>query len=128
MQQIVLDFVSSITGAGFTLGFALGFLTMWSLKLIKRLLLCKEVDRAYHMFRMVCEPEIVNPDNPGNQDYMRSQARDMANALLDRLRSAGFHPPDQCTRNEKSLSEWFEFLGKARMELVTWFYKSKVDH
>ena len=66
---------------------------------------------------MVCEPKTINPDHPGNPDYMKSHARDSVNKLINPLKKLGFYCPPECTTEDKSLKEWFSFLGKARIEL-----------
>ncbi len=75
------------------------------------------VNRAYMKLRKVCEPQTLNPNKPGNQGYMKSDARDSANVLIKWLCRAGFDPPSRCTLEEESLQQWFKFLEDVRIKI-----------
>ena len=84
----------------------------WRLRLIPR------VEDGYNKLRMVCEPGVINPAKPGNVDFMKSDARDTVNPLVPHLTRAGFFPPAECSvTNDRSLNEWFRFLGRVRTVL-----------
>ena len=118
--NIILEFLFSATSIWFVGGFVAGMFVMWFLRIIKRRLLREQVRTAYFKLRLVCEPGILNPAQPGNMDFMRSDARDTANVIATKLKSAGFYPPKKCTNDDASLRDWFEFLGDVRMEIATW--------
>jgi len=81
-------------------------------------MLRKPVDTAYMKLRLVVEPKIIDPEHPGNEEFMFSDARDTITVLRPRLRRAGFFPPSQDRERQlEGLKEWFVFLGRARGEL-----------
>lgn len=86
-------------------------------KWFRRKRLLPKIEEAYHYVQMVCEPATLDPERPGNLDYMKSRARDHANPLTNRLKKAGFFPPPQCTTEDQSLQDWFRFLGNVRTEI-----------
>lgn len=47
--------------------------------------LLNDIEKAYSLLRMVCEPKTMNPQNPGNPDFMKSEARDFVNPMIPRL-------------------------------------------
>lgn len=98
-------------------GYAAGIMTMVLPRWIRRILLKRTVEEAYFALRNACEPATLDPDRPGNPEYMKSHARDLVNAMIGRLRRARFHPPAKCDRSDESLAEWFKFLGNVRAEL-----------
>ena len=75
------------------------------------------VNSAYFKLRMVCEPGTLNPEEPGNPDFMKSDARDEVNPLIPKLEKAGFFCPPRCTVEENSLKEWFKFLEAVRIKI-----------
>lgn len=95
----------------------LGMLILWLPRSYRRRKLKPRVEEGYLKLRKVCEPQTLNPDAPGNQDFMKSDARDVVNPLRGRLEKAGFYPPRQCSTDQKSLDEWFRFLGEVRDRL-----------
>ena len=76
-----------------------------------------KVMEAYNMLRKVCEPETLNPEHLGNKSFMSSEARDLANLLINPLKKMYFATPQPCTKDEKCLKEWFDFLGMVRRKL-----------
>lgn len=118
--NILLEFLFSATSIWFVVGFVAGMFVLWFPRILKRRLLRERVGTAYYKLRRVCEPETLNPDEPGNMEFMRSDARDTANEIATKLKSAGFYPPRKCTNNDASFRVWFEFLGDVRMEIATW--------
>lgn len=89
----------------------------WCLQWYRRLKLLPLVDGAYQKLRMVCEPKTLNPEYPGNPDYMRADARDTVNPLIPHLKRVGFYPPVECTTDDASLNAWFRFLSHVRTDL-----------
>lgn len=75
------------------------------------------VSEAYELLQVVCEPEVLDPKNPGNPAYMKVRARDYVNRMIRPLERAGFLPPQKCTTKEESLQEWYEFLEDAQIIL-----------
>ena len=69
-----------------------------------------KVYQAYEKLRAVCEPETLDPDHCGNQGFLKSDARDIANPLIPELEKARFIPPEPCTTEDDSLFQWFKFL------------------
>lgn len=118
--NIFFEFLISATSGWFVGGLVAGMFVMWFPRILKRRLLRKRVGAAYFKLRLVCEPETLNPDQPGNMEFMRSDARDTANEIATRLKSAGFYPPKKCTNDDASFRDWFEFLGDVRVEIATW--------
>lgn len=118
IEWIVNQAIAAIVGAIISAG----VVAIWSCIQRKRLaaeqrLLAAEIEKAFQLVRRVCEPEIMDPAYPGNQAYMKSEARDFVNPLTRRLEKAGFYPPTQCTTEDQSLQEWFRFLENARMKI-----------
>lgn len=89
--------------------------TIW--KFFHRRRIAQKVMVAYGLLRMVCEPEILNPNKPGNMDFMKVDARDRVNVLSGPLKKAGFSPPPKCTTNDSSLQEWYAFMEDVRIEV-----------
>lgn len=84
---------------------------------IRRRRLRPLVEDAYMALRNACEPKTLDPKDPGNAEFIKSDARDLVNSMTGRLRRAGIQPPDLCDRSDESLAEWFRFLGKLRSDL-----------
>ena len=82
----------------------------------RKFILRSKIEKAYFMLRNVCEPDTLNPQQPGNPVYMKAAARDYINPLRKSLSKAGLEPPDKCTVGDGSLQEWFEYFGRLRME------------
>ena len=112
--------VQIVIEEGMLLGLAYlgGILTMWLPRFCRRKRLKKPVAAAFRRLREACEPETMNPADPGNPDFIRSDARDQVNLLVRRLENCGFlGPEDQCSTEPESLQRWFHHLGKVRMQL-----------
>ena len=75
----------------------------------------RTIEEAYLKLRNVCEPDTLNPAKPGNPTFMKADARDFINPMQPFLEPLGFDPPPkQCTTDDGSLQEWFEYLGNLR--------------
>ena len=101
--------ITHLAAAGATM------LGVWLYKIWNRRCLRTDVEKGYRKLRLVCEPDTINPEQPGNAAFMKSDARDFVNILDRRLRKAGFYPPPECSRDDdRSFQEWFQFLGGVR--------------
>lgn len=80
--------------------------------------LLNDIEQAYLLLRMVCEPETLDPQHPGNPGFMKVQARDFVNPMIPRLEEAGLSPPSQCTKEDNSLQEWFKYFGDLRIRIA----------
>jgi len=96
----------------------LGMGLLWIPRRIRRWRLRRPVDEGYMKLRGVCEPETLNPEHPGNPEYMAADARDHVNPMRKSLEKAGFFTPGECRAEESSLKEWFVFLRRVRDELT----------
>ena len=67
----------------------------------QRLLFRKQIEEAYLKLRNVCEPGTLNPEHPGNQIFMKAEARDFINPFRPGIKKSGFHPPGQCTTRDR---------------------------
>lgn len=103
--------VGAVMGSTTTLG------AQQLIKYFARRELLPEVDAVYMKFRKVCKPGTLDPEYPGNQEFMRADAIDSANLLIGRLRRAGFEPMPRCKDSKESLQAWFEFLERVRISL-----------
>lgn len=72
------------------------------------------IEDAYIRCRNVCEPDTLNPDKPGNANFIKADARDYINPIRHILIEAGLGPPLKCTTEKESLDEWFRFLEHVR--------------
>ena len=115
MEWIVNNAVEIIVGTVF--GSGATFVVQFGLKDFLRRRLSADVEDAYQRLRQVCEPGTLNPAMPGNQTYMRADARDFVNPLGKRLSRAGFYPPSKCSVDDYSLQEWFKFLENVRISI-----------
>lgn len=88
---------------------------MW--KYVQRRRIAPKVAEAYDFLQVVCEPKTLDPENPGNPDYMKARARNHVNFLIRNLERAGFFPPPRCTTEDDSLQEWYRFLENVRMRI-----------
>lgn len=89
----------------------------WSIKRFRRRNLRPLVEKAYVNLRGVVEPKTMNPDNPGNPDFMRSASRDEINMLLPKLMRAKFPTPAPMDLTNESAHDWFRTLGQIRTQL-----------
>ena len=97
--------------------FVLGAGGLWMFQRIRRMALKRKVLCAYSLVQRVREPETMNPDSPGNPAYMKSQARDFVNLLLNPLKRAGLRPPEKMERSEESIEVWFRYLSELRSDI-----------
>ena len=70
---------------------------------------------AYDKVARIFKPEILNPQHPGNPDFMREDAQravDDTTVLLDRLGED--HPDNINIDDDASVSEWYEYLRPLR--------------
>ena len=105
-------------GLAFAAGAAVGVLASKAPKVFYRRRLTGPVATAYDHLALVCEPEILNPENPGNMDYMRARARGETDLLINDLQRAGFWPPAPISDGDaESFARWFEFLREVRRAL-----------
>ena len=120
-SQFAHEAATAILGQAYILcvlgGYAAGIATIILPRWIHRRRLKRAVEDGYMALRMVCEPATLNPEHPGNAEYMKSHARDLVNLMIGQLRRAGFEPPRRCDRSDESLTEWFQFLGQLRVVL-----------
>ena len=82
---------------------------------IRRRRSAAKISEAYYLLQVVCEPGVLNPNNPGNPEYMKARARDCVNLMTRQLEKAGFFPPPRCTTENDSLQEWYRFIENARI-------------
>ena len=114
MENIALFFMGEVLPHVTTAG--AGMLIIWLPRFLRRKRLKKPVERAYFKLRMACEPETLNPEQPGNPDFMQSEARDAVNLLVRPLEQAGFYGPSrECSKGD--LPIWFCYFGQVRMNL-----------
>lgn len=73
------------------------------------------IENAYQKFIRVVEPDILDPENPGNPYYMKVDARDYINPRRSILIKAGLNPPPICTIEQESLDEWYFYLQDERL-------------
>lgn len=118
IKAVLQELFFSQTSIAFGLGLLVGISIVFLPKFISRVILRYRVEEVYFKLRLVCEPEILNPDHPGNMAYMKAEARDAANGLIKLLRKAGFEPPNRCDSNDQSLYNWFQFLEVIRIEVA----------
>ena len=95
----------------------------------QKLLLRSNIEAAYLKVRMVCEPEILNPDKMGSPKFQKADARDFINMHRASFQKSGLEPPKECTVEERSLREWFDYLQRVRMrdewtDLMPYYAKS----
>ena len=102
MDAIIQFITEEALSHSVTLG--AGMLIIWLPRLLRRRQLKKPVEKAYRKLRRVCEPNTMNPADPGNQSFMRSEARDEVNLLVRPLEKVGFYgPAEECSTEEASL-------------------------
>ena len=110
--DLVLSLVWHVTFIG------VGAAIVWVPRRFRLCRLKPKVEEAYIKLRNVCEPETLDPQQPGNQEFMKSDARDFVNLLRPRLENAGLYgAPPPCTTDRQSLMEWFRFLATVRTQL-----------
>ena len=70
---------------------------------------------AYEKVARILKPEILNPQHPGNPDFMKEDAQravDDATGLMDRLGMC--HPGNINVDDAASVAEWYEHLRPLR--------------
>ncbi len=113
--KVLSWFADHVLSHGITAGVVA--LVMYLPRFLRRRRLKPRVEQAYMKLRKVCEPNTLDPDQPGNRDFMKSDARDFVNPLRHRLQKAEAYPPPECTTEDCSLLEWFRYLGQIRSNL-----------
>lgn len=77
----------------------------------------EEVDDTYRKVNRVVNPGILNPEHPGNAEYMHNLAVDAINLLRVELERAGNSPPERCDGSHESLAGWCGYLRRLREKL-----------
>ena len=113
----ILSYVGGLYALCFAGGFVSGIAAVTTIRRYRRYALRSEVGEAFKWLSLACEPEALNPEHPGNPHAHKKGARDRVNKLINRFKRAGFVPPSQCDGTKKSLEEWFEFVGRVRIEI-----------
>jgi hypothetical protein len=84
----------------------------------ERLEACRaKVEKAYTCVSQAYKPEILNPEHPGNPDYIRECAQNAVDVLRSQFqkRWSGPNVPDVIdVDNRDSLRQWYDFLRNER--------------
>ena len=100
----------------FTLA-VLGLSSLWrdGWSAFRRMRLHRCSKEAYEAVARIFKPEIMNPEHPGNQGFMKEQAQqsvDDATVLMDKFGMS--RPADIDVNDRASVEEWYKYLRPLR--------------
>ena len=83
----------------------------------RRFIIKSKVNQTYKILQQVCNPKVFDPKSPPNMDYLKAEARKLANGLKKPLERLRFSTPQPCNSTDDSFKKWFEFIEKVYIEL-----------
>ena len=77
-----------------------------------------EIERVFKMVECVHNPQILNPEHPGNLPFMNTEAQNAVDVLRSVLLKKGLTPPETVDFDEQySRREWYDYLRILRVEM-----------